>query len=89
MAKREKLEIIYDILNTIRSNKNMMKLTPLLRKSNLSSTRFKEYYAELLHRNLLKEAENEGSRHVSVTEKGFRFLEKYHTILDFIDEFEL
>ena len=89
MAKREKLEIIYDILNTVRNNRNLMKPTPLLRKSNLSSSSFKEYYTELLKRELLAETEQEGGRQVQVTEKGFRFLEKYHTILDFIDEFEL
>ena len=30
-----------------------------------------------------------GRKSISLTDKGFRFLEKYQTILGFIDEFEL
>ena len=30
-----------------------------------------------------------GDKQISLTERGLRFLEKYKTIIDFIDEFEL
>jgi len=42
--KRNKLEIIQDILKIIKQNHNSIKPTPLLRKSNLSSSRFNEYF---------------------------------------------
>ncbi len=48
MVKRNRLEIIKDILSIINSNQNSMKITPLIRKSNISSSNFKEYYLELL-----------------------------------------
>jgi predicted transcriptional regulator len=89
MVKRAKLEIIKDILKVIQENRNSIKLTPLLRKSKLSSAGFKEYYTELIQRNLVKEIGSGRERKVSLTERGMKFLEKYRTIIDFIDEFEL
>ncbi len=90
MAKRGKLEIIRDILNKIREHRNLIKPTPLLRKSKMSSLRFKEYYNELLQRGLVKEIIHEQKdKYIILTEKGFRFLERYQAIVDFIDEFEL
>lgn len=89
MVKRERLEIIYDILKIIYSNSNSIKPTPLLRKSNISTARFKEYFTELLGRNFIKEVSHKGGKFIALTEKGFKFLEKYKTIINFIDEFEL
>jgi predicted transcriptional regulator len=87
MAKRVKLEIIRDILKIIHDNDNSIKPTPLLRRSNISSSRFKEYSSELLEKGFIKETCN--GKEIALTEKGFRFLEKYKAIIDFIDEFEL
>jgi len=90
MAKRGKLEIMRDILRIIQESNNLIKPTPLLRKSGLSSTRFKEYYFELLERKLIKEVSGEKQdRHIILSEHGFRFLEKYKAIVNFIDEFDL
>jgi len=87
MAKRNKLEIIRDILKIIQENRSI-KPTPLLRKSNLSSSRFKEYYLELLKKEFIKETYGKKKK-ITLTEKGYRYLEKYSTIINFIDEFEL
>ncbi|MDD5133507.1 MAG: winged helix-turn-helix domain-containing protein [Candidatus Nanoarchaeia archaeon] len=90
MIKRGKLEITKDILEIIYNNKNSIKPTPLLRKSNLSSTRFKEYYTNLLEKGFIQElTDKDGTKYITLTEKGFRFLEKYKAITTFIDEFEL
>ena len=91
--KRGRLELINDILKTIMDNKNSIKMTPLLRKSNLSTERFKEYYRELEEKGLVREVittsgENNGKT-VSLTDKGFQFIEKYGTINNFIKEFGL
>ncbi len=88
--KRHRLEVIYDILNTIRENNNSIKPTPLLRYSNLSSNSFSEYYKELLAKNLIKEvADKRGRKYLTLTDNGFKYIEKYKLILGFIDEFEL
>jgi predicted transcriptional regulator len=90
MAKRARLEIIRDILKIIQDNHNSVKQTPLLRKSNISSSKFKEYFNELIEKGFVKEIVNpSGEKLVTLTDKGFSFLEKYKTIVNFIDEFDL
>jgi predicted transcriptional regulator len=88
--RRGRLEIMRDILSIINKNKNMIKSTPLLRKSGLSSNGFKEYYFALLERKLISEIKDlEENKQIILTEKGLRFLEKYKTMINFIEEFEL
>ncbi len=87
MAKRNKLEIIRDILKIIQENRSI-KPTPLLRKSNISSSRFKEYYSDLLDKEFIKEV-HEKRKKIILTKKGLKYLEKYSTIVEFINEFEL
>lgn len=89
MAKRERLEIIKDILRIIQDHRTI-KMTPLLRKSNLSSQRFSEYFRELVDKEFIIESrDKQGKKVYSLTNKGSRYLEKYRTIMSFIDEFEL
>ena len=87
--RRDRLAVIHDILKIIRDNKNSIKPTPLLRKSNLSSQGFAEYYGELISGGFIQERELKGRRTISLTDKGFKYIEKYRSILNFIDEFEL
>lgn len=88
--KRDRLGVIHDFLRIIQDNHNSMKPTPLLRKSNLSSQSFSEYYEELLSKGLIKEITNsKGKKYITLTDKGFKYLEKYKYILGFIEEFEL
>lgn len=87
--KRGKLEVIYDILNIIRNNKNSIKSTPLLRRSNLSSERFQEYFNELLDKGLIRELEDKNGKLITLTDKGFKYLENYKVITSFIDDFGL
>jgi len=88
--KRDRMEVIYDILRIIRDKHNSIKPTPLLRYSNLSSSSFNEYYIELMSKEFIKEIQdNKGKKYITLTDKGFKFLEKYQLITGFIEEFEL
>ena len=88
--KRDRMEVIYDILRIIRDKHNSIKPTPLLRYSNLSSSSFSEYYLELMSKEFIKEIQdNKGKKYITLTDKGFKFLEKYQLITGFIEEFEL
>ena len=89
--KRDRLEVIHDFLCIIQESHNSIRLTPLLRKTNLSSKRFYKYYKELVSKGFIKEFRSNGSksRFVTLTDKGFRFIGKYKKILGFIEEFEL
>ena len=82
--------MIFDILNIIRNHRNSIKPTPLLRQSNLSSQSFTEYLNELLEKDLIKEIADENEKKfLTLTDKGFKYLDKYKLILGFIEEFEL
>lgn len=88
--KRDRLAVIYDILDIIRQHHNSMKITPLLRCANLSSNGFSEYYIELISKEFVKEIiDKDGKKYVTLTDKGFKYLEKYKLISGFIEEFEL
>ena len=90
MRKRERLEIIFTILKIIQDRGNSIKPTPLLRYSNVSSQSFSEYYNELLEKGFIREnLDKKGKKYISLTDKGFKYIEKYKVILGFIDEFEL
>ena len=88
--KRDRLEVIHDFLKIINDNHNSIKPTPLLRKTNLSSQSFNEYYGELLTKGFIKEIKDKKERkYITLTDKGFKYLTKYRYILGFIGEFEL
>lgn len=88
--KRDRLEVIFDILKVVQDHKNSIKPTPLLRYSNLSSQSFADYFKELMEKKLIREVQDKkGKKFISLTDKGFKFLEKYKVILGFIEEFEL
>ncbi len=90
MKKRGRLEIIRDILKVIQENKNSIRYTPLLRKANISTSKFNEYYNELIKKSFVIESKSSsGEKRISLTQKGFNFLERYKTIVNFIEEFEL
>jgi predicted transcriptional regulator len=88
--KRDRLEVIYDFLKIIQNNHNSIKPTPLLRKTNLSSQSFNEYFQELLRKGFIKEVYDKNKKkYITLSDKGFNYLEKYKTIIGFIDDFEL
>jgi predicted transcriptional regulator len=88
--KRDRLEVIFDILKVISDHQNSIKPTPLLRYSNLSSGSFSEYFDELMRKEFIKERiDTKGRKYVTLTDKGFKYLERYKLILGLIDEFEL
>lgn len=88
MTKRSKLDIVKDILKIIQQQRSI-KITPLIRKSNLSTARFQHYYEDLITKNLVVEQQTPPGKTIHLTEKGYRFLEKYQAIRNFIEEFEL
>lgn len=87
--KRSKLRIIYDILRVISDHENNIKLTPLIRKTNLSTAGFNDYYQELLKKEFIREVYAKKGKYITLTDKGFLYLNKYKLILKFIEEFEL
>ncbi|HII14763.1 MAG TPA: hypothetical protein HA362_00460 [Nanoarchaeota archaeon] len=89
--RRNKLEIIYDILKSIQDKRGMIKPTHLLYKSNLSHDGMKRYIDELKASNMLAETEDPktGNKMFVLTEKGCKFLEEYNKVRAFTDSFGL
>jgi predicted transcriptional regulator len=88
--KRDRLKVIYDILKIIKDNKNSIKPTPLLRYSNLSTKSFNDYMNELVKNEFIKQVIDKKDKKVfTLTDKGFRYLEKYRMIVGFIEDFGL
>lgn len=84
------MEVICDILSIIKKHNNSIKPTPLLRYSNLSSQGFSQYYKELIDKEFIREEKDKKERvYITLSDKGFRFLEKYASMKSFIDEFGL
>jgi predicted transcriptional regulator len=90
MKKRSRLDVIYDMLSIVKNKNNTIKPTPLMRFSNLSSQGFNQYITELKEKDFIREEKDKNNRtYITLTDKGFKFLEKYTQIKGFVDEFGL
>ncbi|MFW5746780.1 MAG: winged helix-turn-helix domain-containing protein [Nanoarchaeota archaeon] len=94
--KRERLEVVNDILVAIRNSKNGLGPTRLLYASNLSPQMFRDYIEELVDSGLIEEQEEEKrkkdkrARKIYVLkEDGYRFLERYEIFSSFVDSIGL
>lgn len=87
--KRERLDVIKDIIQTIRDNRQI-KPTRLLYASNLSPQMFKEYINELISKKFIKlDVDEKDKKTFSLTKKGQDFLQEYRVIESFIENFGL
>ena len=87
--KRERLEVIRDILMSIRDTRNI-KPTRLLYASNLSPQMFKEYINELISKEFISlDIDKKEKKTFSLTKKGNDFLEEYRIIENFVENFGL
>ena len=87
--KRERLEVIRDILQKIKENRQI-KPTRLLYASNLSPQMFKEYINELIEKTFIRlEIDEKEKKSFSLTKKGQDFLAEYRLIENFIENFGL
>ncbi len=87
--KRDKLQIIYDILSVIKGKNGKIKPTNILYKSNLSNQMFQEYVNELMQKGFILEKKAKNSKTYSLTQKGFDYINKYQMIVDFTSSFGL
>jgi predicted transcriptional regulator len=86
--KRERFEVIHDILYTIQS-KGKIGPTRLLQLSNLSPKMFKDYLEELTTKKLIIEELINKKKQYTLTIKGHEFLQKYKQFLNFVDYLNL
>jgi len=87
--KRDRLQVIYDILEVIRDKGENIKPTHILYKSNLSHQMMQQYLSELIGKQFIIEKETPKGKTYSLTEKGFNYLKEYRQIIKFVESFGL
>jgi len=87
--KRNKLQVIRDILEVIRGRNGKIKPTHILYKSNLSYQMMEEYLDELQEKGFIKEIKQDRGRTYTITDKGHTYLERYKLIEEFATSFGL
>lgn len=87
--KRDRLDIVNDILVAIMNKGGKIKPTHLLYKSNLSHEGMKKYISELKDKAMiLEEPEEKGKgKKFVITDRGFKFLEDYKKVKEFTQSF--
>jgi predicted transcriptional regulator len=88
--KRDRLQVIYDILEVIRDRGTKIKPTHILYKSNLSHQMMQLYLNELIKKEFIIEGvTDKGGKTYSLTDKGYNYLNEYQKITSFIESFDL
>lgn len=87
--KRNRLEIIRDILRVIQNKNGRIKPTHILYKSNLSHQMMSQYLSELIEKKFILEGKMNNGKTYFITEKGIKYLKEYDTIINFSSSFGL
>ena len=88
--KRDRLEIIKDILQVIRDKGDTVKPTHIMYKANLSHQMLTEYTNELMSKKMIIEKVDAKSKKTyKITNKGLDYLKDYALIRGFVDSYGL
>lgn len=88
--KRERLEIIRDLLLAIRTKGEKVRPTHILYKSNLSSGMLKQYIGDLLENEfIIEERDKKDHKIYSLLPKGYEYLKDYSVIKNFMESYGL
>ncbi len=87
--KRERLDIIIDVLVAIRDRGGRIKPTHLMYKANLAHRQMKSYLEELVKKNLVSTVREAGYEYVAITDEGLRFVERVSQLREFERAFGL
>lgn len=87
--RRDRLQVIHDILKTVKDKGGNIKPTHILYKSNLSHQMMEEYLNELMEKGFIVENRKENNKTYSITQKGQEYLNQYKLIVNFVGGFGL
>lgn len=83
MSKRNKIDIILDMLIAIQAKQGKIKPTHLMYKANLAHRQLKIYLDDLLEKNLVEKINNDKYEYITITDDGSKFLEKIREAKEF------
>lgn len=87
--KRNKADIVYDMLKIIQEKGGQIKKTHLMYKANLSHKQLKLYLQELLDSGLINNNSSKKENFIEITSKGKNFSVKYIQLKEFERTFGL
>jgi predicted transcriptional regulator len=87
--KRDRIDIIADMLSSIQQNRGEIKPTHLMYKSNLSHVQMTSYLEELLKKNFIKKIKKSEYDYIIITDHGHEFLAKLREMKEFETAFGL
>ena len=87
--KRNRTDILHDMLKIIQANRGKIKRTHLMYKANLSHKQLKLYLNELIETKLIEDKSSETNTLILITKKGEEFSVKYSQMREFEKTFGL
>lgn len=88
-SKRNRLQIIHDILEAVRKKEGRIKPTHIMYKANLSHAMLEDYLNELIEKGFIEEVEDGDSKTYKMKQRGFDYLNEYVKIMEFTESFGL
>ncbi len=85
--KRNRIDIIADMLTAIQDKGGEIKPTHLMYKSNLSHTQMSTYLDELIEKHFIEKTKKENYEYIIITDKGHSFLQKLREMKEFEQTF--
>lgn len=89
MKKRSRIDIIGEILQTIKDKRGRIKQTHLMYKVNLSHKLMKSYLEELISKNIVEEVKQGNNIYLLLKPQGEEFIEKFRKLHEFQEAFGL
>jgi predicted transcriptional regulator len=83
MARRERIDIVLDMLTAIRDKGGKIKPTHLMYKANLTHRQMKSYLDDLVNKNFMGYEKIKDAKYILITDEGRKFIEKIYEMQDF------
>ena len=87
--KRERSDIVLDMLQSIQEKGGRIKPTHLMYRANLAHQQMKSYLEELIHKNFVKKTKDNDYEYIIITDTGSKFVEKIIQMKEFERTFGL
>ncbi len=84
---RSRIRIIADILRILGDSDVGLKVSELVRKSNVPYVRLTDILDELIKKGMIKQMDSEEGQIYIITEKGIKFLKEYEKFSKFAESF--
>jgi len=83
MQRRDRIDIIYDMLRTIQVQQGKIRPTRLMYKANMAHGQMQGYLNELEEKGFIRKQAEKGHEFLILTESGYRFIVKIKEMKEF------